>query len=124
MFLLTPTPCDLLVPYGDIEETMAKAMLCPRLDGMLDGIQMRPGYSNVRVDTVKEAYTNNHVVVPTDDVSRLSESFGHFIQWPQKYIRLRSRSAPVEPSMPTKPHLDENALQRMVDEQTIGLTCR
>nr|GFA91052.1 hypothetical protein [Tanacetum cinerariifolium] len=25
------------VPYGDIEETMAKAMLYPRLDGMLDG---------------------------------------------------------------------------------------
>ncbi|GKE05210.1 hypothetical protein Tco_1397228, partial [Tanacetum coccineum] len=33
----TPTPCDLLVPYGDIEETMAKEMLYPRLDGMLDG---------------------------------------------------------------------------------------
>nr|GFB53187.1 hypothetical protein [Tanacetum cinerariifolium] len=43
----TPTPCDLLVPYGDIEETMAEALLYPRLDGMLDGIQMRPGYSKI-----------------------------------------------------------------------------
>ncbi|GJR39362.1 hypothetical protein Tco_1215046 [Tanacetum coccineum] len=93
--------------------TMAKAMLYPRLDGMLNGIQMCPGYSKVQVDTVEDAYTNNFVEVPTDDVSRLSESFGHFIQCPQKYIKLCSRLAPVEPSMPTKPRLDENALQRM-----------
>ena len=67
---------------------MAKAMLYPRLDGILDGIQMRPGYSKVQVDTVEEAYMNNFVVVQTDAVSRLSESFGSFIQWPQKYIKV------------------------------------
>ncbi|PWA37007.1 hypothetical protein CTI12_AA594590 [Artemisia annua] len=78
----TPTPCELLVPYGDIEETMANAMLYPRRDGKLDGIQMRPGYSKVQVDTVEEAYTNSFVVVPTDAVGGLCESFGHFIQWP------------------------------------------
>nr|GEW40080.1 ulp1 protease family, C-terminal catalytic domain-containing protein [Tanacetum cinerariifolium] len=100
---------------------MAKAMLYPRLDGMLNGIQMRPGYSKVQVDYVEDAYTNNYVVVPTDDVSRLSESFGHFIQWPQKYIKLCSILSPVEPSMPTNTYLDENALQCMVDEET---SCR
>nr|GEY61343.1 hypothetical protein [Tanacetum cinerariifolium] len=91
--LQTPTPCNLLVPYGDIEETMAKAMLYPRFDGMLNGIQIRQGYSKVHVDIVEDAYANNCVMVPTDDLS----------------LRL----APVEPSMPTKPHLDENVLQRM-----------
>nr|GEX36293.1 hypothetical protein [Tanacetum cinerariifolium] len=93
--------------------TMAKVMLYPRLDGMLNGIQMCPRYLKVPVDTVEDAYTNNFVEVPTDDVSRLSESFGHFIQCPQKYLKLCSRLAPVEPSMPTKARLDENALQRM-----------
>ena len=63
---------------------MAKAMLYPRLDG----IQMCPGYMKVQVDTVEEAYTNNFVVVPIDAISRLCESFGHFIQWPQKYIKV------------------------------------
>ena len=70
---------------------MAKAMFYPRLDGILDGIvdgiQIRPSYSNVQVDMVEEAYTNSFVVVPTDSVSRLYESFGHFIRWPQKVYK-------------------------------------
>lgn len=78
-----PIPCDIMEPYGTMKNRLARGFAYP---SSRDGVE--PGHVNVRVDTIEYGCGIYSVVVPTKELTNLSEARNHIIQWPRKAIKV------------------------------------
>lgn len=82
------TRCDLVLPYGEMNQKCARGMVFPYNDGLIHSCPLRENHLKVLVDDVEERFKAIPVPVMTDEVSILEKAIGTVIQWPRSAIVL------------------------------------
>nr|KAJ0223770.1 hypothetical protein LSAT_V11C200069380 [Lactuca sativa] len=84
----TITCCDLVLPYGDMNQKCARGMVFPYNDGLIHSLPLRENHLKVMIDNIDERYKGIHVPVITNEVGTLEDAVGTVIQWPRITIVL------------------------------------
>ena len=84
-----PTRCDLVLPYGDMNQKCAKGLVFPYNDGLIHSLPLREKHLKVMIDDVNSKFKVIPVPVMTDEVSILENAIDTVIQWPRIAIVLR-----------------------------------
>ncbi|KAL7612365.1 hypothetical protein Lser_V15G09295 [Lactuca serriola] len=84
----TITCCDLVLPYGDMNQKCARGMVFPYNDGLIHSLPLRENHLKVMIDNIDERYKGIPVPVMTNEVGTLEDAVGTVIQWPRIAIVL------------------------------------
>ncbi|XP_042755740.2 uncharacterized protein LOC111903276 [Lactuca sativa] len=77
----TITCCDLVLPYGDMNQKCARGMVFPYNDGLIHSLPLRENHLKVMIDNIDERYKGIPVPVMTNEVGTLEDAVGTVIQW-------------------------------------------
>nr|KAJ0223771.1 hypothetical protein LSAT_V11C200098740 [Lactuca sativa] len=80
-YLMTITCCDLVLPYGDMNQKCARGMVFPYNDGLIHSLPLRENHLKVMIDNIDERYKGIPVPVMTNEVGTLEDAVGTVIQW-------------------------------------------
>lgn len=84
----TITCCDLVLPYGDMNQKCARGMVFPYNDGLIHSLPLRENHLKVMIDNIDERYKGIPVPVMTNEVGTPEDAVGTVIQWPRIAIVL------------------------------------
>ncbi|CAI9289874.1 unnamed protein product [Lactuca saligna] len=76
----TITCCDLVLPYGDMNQKCARGMVFPYNDGFIHSLPLRENHLKVMIDNIDERYKAIPVLVMTNEVGTLEDVVGSVIQ--------------------------------------------
>ena len=82
------TKCDLVLPYGEMDQKCASGLVFPYNDGLIHSRALRKDHLKVMIDNVEENFKGLPIPVMTDEVSFLEKAIGTVIQWPRIAIKL------------------------------------
>ncbi|CAH1413653.1 unnamed protein product [Lactuca virosa] len=72
----TITHCDLVLPYGDMNQKCARGMIFPYNDGLIHSLPLRENHLKVMIDNIDERYKGVPVPVMTNEVGILEDAVG------------------------------------------------
>ena len=78
-----PTPCELVLPYGELDQKCAKGLVFPYGNGLIHTLPLRENHLKVLIDDIDSRYENFPVPVMTKEVANLQGAVGTVIQWPR-----------------------------------------
>ncbi|CAI9279335.1 unnamed protein product [Lactuca saligna] len=84
----TITCCDLVLPYGAMNQKCARGIVFPYNDGLIHSLPLRENHLKVMVDNIDERYKGIPIPVMTNEVGTLEDVVGTVIQWTQIAIVL------------------------------------
>nr|KAJ0189162.1 hypothetical protein LSAT_V11C800443420 [Lactuca sativa] len=90
--------CDLVLPYGDMNQKCARGMVFPYNDGLIHSLPLRENHLKVMIDNIDERYKGIPIPVMTNEVGILEDAFGTVIQWPRIAIVLSKEQQSKAPS--------------------------
>ena len=82
------TKCDLVLPYGEMNQKCATGMVFPYNDGLIHSRPLHENHLKVMIQVVEERFKGLPVPVMTDEVNFLEKAIGTVIQWPKIAIVL------------------------------------
>nr|KAJ0203547.1 hypothetical protein LSAT_V11C500228780 [Lactuca sativa] len=83
-----PTPCELVLPYGELDQKCAKGLVFPYGNGLIHTLPLRENHLKVMIDDIDSRYENFPLPVMTKEVANLQGAVGTVIQWPRIAIIL------------------------------------
>ncbi|CAH1436559.1 unnamed protein product [Lactuca virosa] len=83
-----PTPCELVLTYGELDQKCAKGLVFPYGNGLLHTLPLRENHLKVMIDDIDSRYENFPLPVMTKEVANLQGAVGTVIQWPRIAIIL------------------------------------
>nr|KAJ0224537.1 hypothetical protein LSAT_V11C100047740 [Lactuca sativa] len=92
------THCDLMLPYGDMNQKCARGMVFPYNDGLIHSVPLHENHLKVMIDNIDERYKGISVPVMTNEVGILEDAVGTVIQWPRIAIVLSKEQQSKVPS--------------------------
>ncbi|CAI9276142.1 unnamed protein product [Lactuca saligna] len=92
------THCDLMLPYGDMNQKCARGMVFPYNDGLIHSVPLRENHLKVMIDNIDERYKGIPIPVMTNEVDILEDAVGTVIQWPRIAIVLSKEQQSKVPS--------------------------
>ncbi|CAH1422032.1 unnamed protein product [Lactuca virosa] len=103
-----PTPCELVLPYGELDQKYAKGLVIPYGNGLIHTLPLRENHLKVLVHDIDCRYENFPVPVMTKEVANLQKAVGTLIQWPQIAIIL-AKEQRTKKQIPTTSLVPTNA---------------
>ncbi|CAH1444016.1 unnamed protein product [Lactuca virosa] len=94
----TITHCDLVLPYGDMNQKCARGMVFPYNDGLIHSLPLRENHLKVMIDNIDESYKGVPIPVMTNEVGILEDAVGTVIQWSRIAIVLSKEQQSKAPS--------------------------
>ncbi|CAH1442273.1 unnamed protein product [Lactuca virosa] len=82
-----PTPCELVLPYGELDQKCAKGLVFSYGNGLIHTLPLRENHLKVMIDNI-DRYENFPLPVMTKEVANLQGAVGTVIQWPRIAIIL------------------------------------
>ncbi|CAI9300520.1 unnamed protein product [Lactuca saligna] len=71
-----PTPCELVLPYGELDQKCAKGLVFPYGNGLIHTLPLRKNHLKVLIDDIDSRYENFPVPVMTKEVANLQWTVG------------------------------------------------
>nr|KAJ0211205.1 hypothetical protein LSAT_V11C400196840 [Lactuca sativa] len=88
IYVQMPTPCELVLPYGELDQKYAKGLVFPYRNELIHTLPLRENHLKVMKDDIDSRYENFPLPVLTKEVSNLQGAVGTVIQWPRIAIIL------------------------------------
>ncbi|CAI9282789.1 unnamed protein product [Lactuca saligna] len=82
------SPCELVLPYGELDQKCDKGLVFPCGNGLIHTLPLRENHLKVMIDNIDSRYENFPLPVMTKEVANLQGAVGTVIQWPQIAIIL------------------------------------
>ncbi|KAI3510158.1 hypothetical protein L1887_25689 [Cichorium endivia] len=93
----TPTACELVIPYGAMNQKCARGMVFPYGNGKIHSVPLEKNHLRVSIDKIYAQYDCIPLPILTEEASNLREALHGIVQWPVNAISLIevSQSSPV-----------------------------
>lgn len=86
--LQTPTACELMIPYGAMNQKCAKGMVFPYGNGQIHSVPLNANHLKVSIDKIYDQYDCIPLPVSTEEASKLYEALHGIVQWPRNAIKI------------------------------------
>ncbi|CAH1418482.1 unnamed protein product [Lactuca virosa] len=84
----TPTACELVIPYGAMNQKCAKGMVFPYGNGQIHSVPLNANHLRVSIDKIYDQYDCIPFPVSTKEASKLCEALHGIVQWPRNAIKI------------------------------------
>nr|KAJ0204323.1 hypothetical protein LSAT_V11C500255050 [Lactuca sativa] len=115
-----PTPCELVLPYGELDQKCAKGLVFPYGNGLIHTLPLRENHLKVMIDDIDSRYENLPLRVMTKEVANLQGAVGTVIQWPRIAIILakEQRAKKQIPTTSLEPTIARAGTNKNIPNQT------
>nr|KAJ0214647.1 hypothetical protein LSAT_V11C400186960 [Lactuca sativa] len=84
----TPTACELMIPYGAMNQKCAKGMVFPYGNGQIHSVPLNANHLKVSIDKIYDQYDCIPLPVSTEEASKLYDVLHGIVQWPRNAIKI------------------------------------
>ncbi|KAI3768402.1 hypothetical protein L2E82_19060 [Cichorium intybus] len=95
--IMDPTPCELMLPYGAMDQKCATGLVFPYGNGLIHSLPLSENHLKVMIDQINTKFQVFPVPVATDEVNDLQGAVGQIIQWPRNGIVLTKAQRGKQP---------------------------
>ncbi|CAH1415850.1 unnamed protein product [Lactuca virosa] len=115
-----PTPCELVLPYGELDKKCAKGLVFPYGNGLIHTLPLRENHLKVMINDIDSRYENFPLLVMTKEVANLQGAVGTVIQWPRIAIILakEQRAKKQIPTTSLVPTIARAGTNKNISNQT------